>query len=213
MTKIYSLWGDFLKGLWKQNPVFKFLLGMCPALAVTNSVINGLTMGLAVIFVLLCSNIVVSLVRKAIPHQVRIAVFVVFIATFVTVVDLFLKAQFPQLSKALGPYVPLIVVNCIILGRAEAFASKNPLPRSLFDGLGMGLGFTLALLLLGAIREILGMGSLLGVEILGENFERWVIMVSPAGAFLTLGILIGIFNLVSGRKKAAGSSGPSCHTV
>ena len=201
MSKSYNLWLDFLKGLWKQNPVFRFLLGMCPALAVTNSVINGLTMGLAVIFVLLCSNIIISAVRKLIPHQVRIAVFVVFIATFVTIADLFLKAKFPQLSKSLGPYVPLIVVNCIILGRAEAFASKNPLPRSLFDGLGMGLGFTFALVLLGSIREILGMGSLLGVEILGSGFERWIIMVSPAGAFLTLGILIGVFNLVSGGKK------------
>ena len=199
MSKSYNLWLDFLKGLWKQNPVFRFLLGMCPALAVTNSVINGLSMGLAVIFVLLCSNIIISAVRKLIPHQVRIAVFVVFIATFVTVADLIFKAKFPQLSKALGPYLPLIVVNCIILGRAEAFASKNPLPRSLFDGLGMGVGFTFALLLLGSIREILGMGSLLGVEILGAGFERWIVMVSPAGAFLTLGILIGIFNLMRPR--------------
>ena len=201
MSKSYNLWLDFLKGLWKQNPVFRFLLGMCPALAVTNSVINGLSMGLAVIFVLLCSNIIISAVRKLIPHQVRIAVFVVFIATFVTVADLIFKAKFPQLSKALGPYLPLIVVNCIILGRAEAFASKNPLPRSLFDGLGMGVGFTFALILLGSIREILGMGSLLGVEVLGEGFERWIVMVSPAGAFLTLGILIGIFNFVAGEKK------------
>lgn len=201
MPEQHSLFSDFFKGLWKQNPVFRFLLGMCPALAVTNSVINGLTMGLAVIFVLLCSNMLISLVRKLIPHQVRIAVFVVFIATFVTIADLFLKAKFPQISKSLGPYVPLIVVNCIILGRAEAFASKNSLPRSLFDGLGMGLGFTFALVLLGSIREIMGMGSFFGIEILGDGFERWIIMVSPAGAFLTLGILIGIFNFISGGKK------------
>lgn len=212
MSEQYSLFRDFFKGLWKQNPVFRFLLGMCPALAVTNSVANGLAMGLAVIFVLLCSNIIISLVRKVIPHQVRIAVFVVFIATFVTVADLFLKAKFPQLSKSLGPYVPLIVVNCIILGRAEAFASKNPLPRSFFDGLGMGIGFMCALVLLGSIREILGMGSFLGIEILPSSFERWVIMVSPAGAFLTLGILIGIFNFISGGKKT-GSSGPKCHSI
>jgi electron transport complex protein RnfE len=210
VTKNYNPWGDFLKGLWEQNPVFRFLLGMCPTLAVTNSVINGLAMGLAVIFVLFCSNIAVSIIRRVVPHQVRIAVFVVFIATFVTVADLFLKAKFPDISKALGPYVPLIVVNCIILGRAEAFASKNSLPRSMLDALGMGVGFTLALLLLGAIREILGMGSFLGVEILSENFQRWVIMVLPAGAFLTLGVLIGIFNLLSrGEKREI--SVPKCH--
>jgi len=210
MVKGYSLQEDFFKGLWKQNPVFKFLLGMCPTLAVTNSVINGLAMGLAVIFVLSCSNIVISIVRKIVPHQVRIAVFIVFIATFVTVADLILKAKFPDISKALGPYVPLIVVNCIILGRAEAFASKNSLLRSICDALGMGAGFTLALLLLGAIREILGTGTLLGIEVLGEGFERWVIMILPAGAFLTLGVLIGIFNLLSGGGK---STTPKGHTV
>jgi electron transport complex protein RnfE len=212
MLKNYTLWIDFIKGLWKQNPVFVFLLGMCPTLAVTNSVINALTMGLAVMFVLLCSNIAVSIIRKIVPHQVRIAVFVVFIATFVTIADLFLKAKFLDISKALGPYVPLIVVNCIILGRAEAFASKNPLFRSLFDGLGMALGFTLALLLLGAIREILGMGSLMGVKILSDSFERWVIMILPAGAFLTLGVLIGIFNFLRKDTKRT-ESRSKCHTI
>ena len=207
-----NLWEEFLKGIWEQNPVFKFLLGMCPTLAVTNSVINGLAMGSAVVFVLLCSNVAVSIIRKIVPHQVRIAVFVVCIATFVTVADLFLKAKFPDVSKALGPYVPLIVVNCIILGRAEAFASKSSVRRSIFDGLGMGAGFTLALLLLGTVREILGSGTLLGIEILGGYFERWVIMVLPAGAFLTLGVLIGIFNLLSKGKKTQDSAG-GCHTV
>lgn len=198
---------DFLKGLWKQNPVFRFLLGMCPTLAVTNSVSNGLAMGLATSFVLICSGTIVSIIRKIIPRQVRIAVYVLIIATFVTVADLYLKAKYPDISRALGPYLPLIVVNCIILGRAEAFASKNSVFRSFLDALGMGAGFTCALLLLGIIREILGTGGILGRQILGASFEPWVIMLLPAGAFLTLGILIGIFNTFTDTNAARSSAG------
>ena len=153
---------EFRKGLIKQNPVLVQLLGMCPTLAVTTSAINALTMGLAVIFVMVSSSLMVSLIRKIVPNQVRIATFTIIIATFVTIADLFLKAKFPALSKALGPYVPLIVVNCIILGRCEAFASKNNPLRAIADAFGMGLGFTGALLVLGSIREILGRERSLG---------------------------------------------------
>lgn len=197
-----SLTKEFVKGLWRENPVFRLLLGMCPTLAVTASVINGLAMGLAVIFVLVCSNVTISCFRKYIPPQVRIATFTVIIATFVTVADYFLAAQFPKISKALGPYVPLIVVNCIILCRAEAFASKNRISASLFDGLGMGVGFTLALILLSSIREILGAGSIFNISIVSSDIWRpWVIMVLPPGAFITLGILIGIMNMLSKKKS------------
>jgi electron transport complex protein RnfE len=158
-------------------------------------------MGMSVIFVLVSSNIIVSCFRKYIPHEVRIATFTLIIATFVTVCDYFLAAQFPEISKALGPYVPLIVVNCIILCRAEAFASKNGVLASLFDGLGMGVGFTLSLVLLGSIRELLGAGSIFGILFVSPNiWQPWVIMVLPAGAFITLGILIGIMNLLSRRR-------------
>ncbi len=192
---------ELIKGLWRENPVFRLLLGLCPALAVTTSAINGLAMGLAVIFVLVSSNIIISSFRKFIPHQVRIATFMVIIATFVTVCDYFLAAQFPKISKALGPYVPLIVVNCIILCRAEAFASKNGVLASLFDGLGMGVGFTLSLVLLGGIRELLGTGSIFDISVVSPEIWRgWVVMILPAGAFITLGILIGIVNLLSRRR-------------
>ncbi len=192
---------EFVKGLWRENPVFRLLLGMCPALAVTTSAVNGLAMGMAVIFVLVSSNVIISSFRKLIPHQVRIATFTVIIATFVTVCDYFLAAQFPKISKALGPYVPLIVVNCIILFRAEAFASRNSILPSLIDGLGMGLGFTLSLVLLGGIRELFGAGTIFNVSVVSSEILRpWVVMVLPAGAFITLGILIGIMNLLSGRR-------------
>ena len=198
--KSYRLHLEFLKGLWKQNPVFFQLLGMCPTLAVTNSAINGFSMGLAVIFVLVCSGIVISSVRKLIPSEVRIPIFVIIIASFVTVIDLLFKAQLPEISKALGPYIPLIVVNCIILGRQEAFNYKNPLLPSIFDNLGMGIGFTLALIILGSIREILGSGSLFGYQLLGDYFRPWIIMILPPGAFLTLGVLIGVINKFSRQK-------------
>jgi len=186
-----TMWQDFAKGLWVENPVSRQLLGMCSTLAITNAVINGLAMGLAVGFVLICSSGLISLVRKLIPSQVRIASYIVIIAAFVTIADRFMAAFFPPLSKALGPYVPLIVVNCIILGRAEAFASKNSLGRSLIDALGMTAGYILALVVLSSIREILGNGTLLGQKVLGAWFEPWTIMLLPPGAFITLGLLIG----------------------
>jgi len=195
----YILFKDLMKGLWKENPVFRLLLGMCPTLAVTTAAINGLSMGLAVTFVLFFSSTFVSLIRRVVPIQVRIATFVVVIATFVTMVDLFLKGFFPPISKTLGPYVPLIVVNCIILARQEAFASKSPLHRAIADALGMGIGFTLALIVLASVREILGMGSIFGIRLLGDWFRPWVIMILPAGAFLTLGIAIGLMNLLTSK--------------
>ena len=196
----YRLYAQFIKGIWKQNPALVLLLGMCPTLAITNSAINGLSMGAAVTFVLICSGIVISSIRKLIPQEVRIATFTIIIASFVTVIDYILKANLPAISKALGPYIPLIVVNCIILGRQEAFTSKNPIPPSLADALGMGVGFTLALVILGSIRELLGSGSIFGYQILGSYFRPWVIMILPPGAFLTLGILIGIMNTLSKKS-------------
>ncbi len=195
--KSYRMYIEFIKGLWRQNPVFFQLLGMCPTLAVTNSAINGLFMGLAVIFVLVCSGIVVSSFRKFIPSEVRIPTFVIIIASFVTVIDFVFKAQLPEISKALGPYVPLIVVNCIILGRQEAFTSKNPVSLSIADTFGMGVGFTLALVVLGSIREFFGSGSIFGYQILGDYFRPWIIMILPPGAFLTLGTLLGIIKKFS----------------
>ena len=192
---------EFIKGIWQSNPVFKILLGLCPTLAVTTQVQNGIAMGLAVLFVLVCSSFIISVFRKQIPPQVRIAVFIVFIATFVTLADYFLKAQFPQISKQLGPYVPLIVVNCIILGRAEAFASKNSIFYSLLDAIGMGLGFTLALVMLSSVRELLGSGSILGYQILGKWWTPWLIMSLPPGAFFTLGILMSIINTFANKYK------------
>ncbi len=197
----YQLYREFAKGLWKQNPVFVQLLGMCPTLAVTNSAINGFSMGLAVIFVLVCSGLIISSFRKFIPREVRIATFTIIIASFVTIIDYFFKASYPSISKALGPYVPLIVVNCIILGRQEAFTSKNPPLLALVDALGMGAGFTGALIILGSIRELLGSGSIFGLQVLGGSFRPWVIMILPPGAFLTLGILIGLINLLTKRRS------------
>jgi len=187
---------NFIKGLWKDHPVFRQLLGMCPALAVTTSSMNGISMGLAVIFVLFFSSLVVSLIKKIVPHQVRIAVYTVIIATFVTIVDLFLKAQFPEISRSLGPYIPLIIVNCIILGRCEAFASKNTVRSSLRDALGMGVGFTWGLFILGSIREIFGAGSILGIRIMPVNYNPLIIMILPAGAFLVLGLLVAVMNKI-----------------
>jgi electron transport complex protein RnfE len=175
---------------------------MCPTLAVTNAMINGLAMGLATTFVLVLSSLVVSSIKKLIPSQVRIASYIVIIATFVTVADQFLAAFFPPISKNLGPYVPLIVVNCIILGRQEAFSSKNTIGRSLIDALGMSLGFVIALLVLSAIREILGSGTFFGHQVLGTWFEPWIIMVLPPGAFIALGILLGLANKIEEKSKA-----------
>ena len=191
---------NFIKGLWREHPIFRQLLGMCPTLAVTTTALNGISMGLAVIFVLFFSSLVVSLIKKMVPNQVRIAVYTVIIATFVTIVDIFFKAYFPDISRALGPYVPLIIVNCIILGRCEAFASRHRTSVALFDALGMGLGFTWGLFLLGSIREILGSGSLLGFTIMPLHYNPLIVMILPAGAFLVLGFLVAIMNRVEKWK-------------
>jgi len=173
---------------------------MCPTLAVTTKAVFGFSMGMATTFVLVCSSLAVSLIRKIVPTQVRIAAFTVIIATFVTCADYFLKANFYQISKALGPYVPLIVVNCIILGRQEAFASKQGVFKSLSDALGMGLGFSAVLVLLGSIRELLGFGTIFFYRVLPDGFEKWIIMALPAGAFITLGFLVGIFNVINNLR-------------
>lgn len=194
-------WSAFIGGLIKENPTFVLMLGMCPTLAVTTGVINGIGMGLSTTAVLICSNIVISLLRKFIPGKVRIASYIVIVAGFVTIVEMLLKAYVPSLSASLGIYIPLIVVNCIILGRAEAFASKNGVPASALDGLGMGLGFTWALTLIAAVREILGAGTFAGISVFGSGFQPASIMILPPGAFLTLGILIAVINAVSAKIK------------
>ena len=201
--------GELVKGLYKENPVFRLALGLCPALAVSTSVENSLGMGAAATFVLLGSNITISLIRKLIPAKVRIPCFIVVIASFVTIVELVMGAYLPELSKSLGMFIPLIVVNCIILGRAEAFASKHGLGRSILDGIGMGLGFTFALVLIGAIREILGDGKLFGYMVFGPGFQPVVLMILAPGAFITMGLLMGYFNLLDERlkRKAAEKKG------
>jgi len=191
---------EFIKGLWQQNPVFVQVLGMCPTLAVTNSAMNALVMGVATAFVLLMSNIMVSSLRTFIPRQVRIATYVLIIATFVTAVDYLIQAISLEIHNALGAFVSLIVVNCLILGRAEAFASKKTVNKSIQDALGMGLGFTLALLSLGLIRELLGQGAVFGLQVMPDNFEHWVIMLLPGGGFFTLGFLLILFNWIQQRK-------------
>jgi Na+-translocating ferredoxin:NAD+ oxidoreductase subunit E len=196
-----SISGEYLKGLWNENPVFRQLLGMCPVLAVTNALINGIAMGLATTFVLIMSSLVVSSIKRLIPSQVRIASYIVIIASFVTIADRVLAAYFPPISKALGPYVPLIVVNCVILGRQEAFASKNSAGRAFIDALGMGTGFILALMILSTVRELLGTGAILGNQILGSWFKPWIIMILPGGAFITLGILLGLFMIIENKFK------------
>lgn len=188
-------WKNFSKGFIKENPVFVLLLGMCPTLGVTSSAINGLGMGLATTFVLLMSNIVVSLVKNLIPEKVRIPSFIVIIAAFVTIVQLAMQAYLPSLYKSLGLFIPLIVVNCIVLGRAEAFASKNTLISSAIDGLGIGLGFSFALVLLGGIREILGSGKLFNITLYSENYVTLLFVLAP-GAFIVLGYLIAIINRI-----------------
>lgn len=190
----------FVRGLWRDNPVLRLLLGLCPVLAVTTSVVDAAGMGAATTFVLLASNLVVSSIRGWVPRSMRIPIFIVVIATFVTVVDLLLQAYLYSLSKSLGLFVPLIVVNCMILGRAEAFASKHPVRASLADGLGMGLGFTLALLVLGAVREVLGSGSLLGLPLVGPDTPTVLLFVLPPGAFLSLGLLIWLGNELEARR-------------
>jgi electron transport complex protein RnfE len=191
----------FWRGIAAENPVFRLVLGMCPTLAVTTEAVNGVGMGLATTFVLLCSNAAVSLLRAAIPAKVRIPAYIVIIATFVTVVDLLMNAYAHDLHQALGVFIPLIVVNCVILGRAEAFASKQPVLPALADGLGMGLGFTLSLTLLGSVREVLGNGSWFGLDLLGSAYQPLIVMVLPPGAFLTLGLLLAGMNAVEARRQ------------
>lgn len=192
---------EFLKGLWKENPVFVAVLGMCPALAVTNSAINALAMGVATMFVLICSSLLVSLLRNAIPKQVRITAYIVIIATFVSVIDFFLAAFTPEIHKELGAFIALIVVNCLILGRQESFASKNRPFLAFLDAAGMSSGFTIALLSIGIIREILGSGSLFGFSLFGASFEPWVVMILPPGGFFTLGFLLLFFNWYIQRRN------------
>ncbi|MCI6339031.1 electron transport complex subunit RsxE [Prevotella sp. P2-180] len=187
-----------LNGIIKENPTFVLLLGMCPTLATTTSAMNGLSMGLATMFVLICSNIVISMIKNLTPDKVRIPVFVVVIASFVTILQMCLKAYLPEINKSLGLFIPLIVVNCIILGRAEAFACKNGPVASLFDGIGIGLGFTLGLTLLGTVRELFGAGSVFGITLLPETYNV-LLFILPPGAFISLGYLIAIINKL---KKA-----------
>lgn len=196
-----SIREEYIKGLWQENPIFRQLLGLCPTLAVTNAVINGVAMGLATSFVLIFSSLVVSSIKKLIPSPVRIASYIVIIASFVTIADRFLQAFFYPISKSLGPYVPLIVVNCIILGRQEAFSSKNTVRRSVIDALGMSAGFVIALLILSSVREILGAGTLLGYHVMGTWFKPWIIMLLPPGAFIALGILLGLSLFIESKTK------------
>jgi electron transport complex protein RnfE len=191
----------FLKGIVEENPVFVMLLGMCPVLAVTNTVVNCVAMGLAASFVLVMSCLIVSVLRKLIPKQVRIATYIVIIATFVTIVDMVIHYIDLGLYNALGAFIALIVVNCIILGRAEAFASKNSVKESVLDALGMGAGFTFALLCLGVVRELLGSGTLLGIRVTPASFEPWAIFVLPPGGFFTLGGWLLVFNAFQQRRK------------
>lgn len=185
---------EFTKAFWNENPVLRMALGLCPALAVTGTAANGIAMGLATTFVLVCSSFVVSSLRSIIPSKVRIPSFIIVIASFVTIVDLSMNAYAHQAHKSLGLFIPLIVVNCLILGRSEAFASRNPILRSLVDGAGMGVAFTVTLGALGAIREILGSGALFGYTILGTNYADMLVMILPPGAFLAIGIMLGVFN-------------------
>lgn len=192
---------NFTRGIFRENPVFVMMLGMCPTLGVTTSMANGIGMGLATLFVLTLSNMAISLVKNLIPAMVRIPCYIVIIASFVTIINLLLEAYLPSLHAQLGIYIPLIVVNCIILGRAEAFASKNNIAQSFLDGLGMGIGFTFALAILGGLREILGTGAILNYNLIGEEGYPILLFIMPPGAFLALAALIMIYNKISGANK------------
>jgi electron transport complex protein RnfE len=194
---------DLIRGIWKENPVLVQLLGLCPALAVTNTVPNAIAMGLATFFVLTGSSLLVSLIKNWIPAQVRISAFILIIATFVTIADLVLAAVVPLIHKELGAFIALIVVNCMILGRQEAFASKNTVGRSLLDAVGTGAGFMIAMLMMGTFREVLGSGSIMGHSLLGDGFEPWIVMILPPGGFLTLGFILLSFGWWKDRKAEA----------
>lgn len=191
---------DLQRGIWSENPVLVQMLGLCPALAVTNTVKNSLAMGLATFFVLFCSSFLVSTFRRLIPQEIRISTYVLFIATFVTIADMALEALVPEIHAALGAFIALIVVNCIILGRQEAFASKNSVGRSLLDAVGTGVGFIIALFLLGALREVLGYGTFFDIPIFGDNYEPWIIFILPPGGFLTIGFILLALNWWEKRK-------------
>lgn len=193
---------ELTKGIYVENPIFRIVLGMCPALAVSTSVNNALGMGAAATFVLLCSNIIISIIRKGVPSKIRIPIFIVVIATFVTLVEMTMEAYMPALFKALGIFVPLIVVNCIILGRAEAFACKNGVWYSILDAIGMGIGFTLALTLIAIIREILGNGTFNGIPLFGLNFEPMLLMILAPGGFITMGLLLALSNYIDLKTKS-----------
>ncbi|MDP3939058.1 MAG: electron transport complex subunit E [Deltaproteobacteria bacterium] len=193
---------DLLRGVWRENPVLVQALGLCPTLAVTNTVANSLAMGLATFFVLMGSSFLVSSFRRWVPREVRISTYILIIATFVTVADMTLAAVVPDIHKALGAFIALIVVNCIILGRQEAFASRNPVGRSLLDAAGTGAGFVISLLLMGGIREVLGQGTFLGVPLLGPHYEPWVIMILPPGGFLTLGVILLAISAIERRRAS-----------
>jgi electron transport complex protein RnfE len=200
-----SLWRDFSNGFYTENPIFRITLGMCPFLALSTSVQNAVGMGAAATFVLIWSNVAISALRNFIPDKIRIPCYIVFIATFVSLVDMVMAAYAPPLHKALGIYIPLIVVNCIILGRAEAFANKNTVLSSLLDGIGMGIGFTLAMILMATIREILGNGTWYGINLLGQRFTNQPVLIAilPPGAFILMGYILGVFNIIDRRKERA----------
>ncbi|HOM43661.1 MAG TPA: electron transport complex subunit E [Bacillota bacterium] len=197
-----NLWKDFSNGLIKENPTFRLVLGTCPTLAVTTAVFNGIGMGIAAAAVLIGSNLIISLIKKIVPNEVRIPIYIVVIATFTTIVQMLIQAFSPALDKSLGIYIPLIVVNCIIIARAEAFAAKNPVINSIMDGLGMGIGFTVALTVISSVREILGAGTFLGMPLFGEAFEPVLIMILPPGGFLVFGLSIAAFNKVTSLRKS-----------
>ena len=199
MEKKATLRSVFFNGMITENPTFRLVLGTCPTMAVTTSATNGIGMGAAATFVLVGSNIVISLLRNFIPDKIRIPSFIVVICTFVTMVQMFLQAFVPSLYASLGIFLPLIVVNCIILARAEAFASKNPVLHSAADGIGMGIGFTLALTLIGSIRELLGNGTLFGAQVFGANYKPMLLLILPAGGFIVFGLLLAAFNVLSMR--------------
>jgi len=200
-----SLWKDFSNGFYTENPIFRISLGMCPFLALSTSVQNAIGMGAAATFVLVWSNVAISSLRNVIPEKIRIPCYIVFIATFVSLVDMVMAAYAPPLHKSLGIYIPLIVVNCIILGRAEAFANKNTVISSLLDGIGMGIGFTLAMALMASIREILGNGTWYGINLLGQRFANQPVLMAilPPGAFILMGYILGVFNIIDRRKERA----------
>ncbi len=191
---------DFTNGIINENPTFRLVLGTCPTMAVTTAVFNGIGMGIAVLAVLVCSNLIISLINKMVPSEVRIPIYVVVIATFVTAVEMLIKAFSPALDSALGIFIPLIVVNCIILARAESFASKNPPLNSIMDGLGMGIGFTLALTFMSGVRELLGAGTFLNIPVFGAGFEPALILILPPGGFLVYGLMIALFNKLTAKK-------------